>query len=324
MLHNPWRTRLSGYDGPPLDEAGLSLALEKLVRQKLGTEYNNGFGNGACVAIGKSSVVKIAPFPVHRDRFDHERAVSGLEIPGVNIPSIIDEGVTDDYEWIELTVVPGRPVFEVWNDISEHRKHELMTSLARCISAIQSFRPQEALPYSQFGTWRNHVTVAVDRSIVRATDVVPASVIERARHFAESAGEQLFETERVLCHGDLWFGNVFVDDQGALTGIFDWDRLAIATAEYEIDMIWRSWKYPLDFVPPEYRDAFQSPLPSELMKPIVDVCRGQLTASELNARLSMLELAFRLGMTARTGWNSETENRLNTILDGNWTADLPV
>ncbi|MDA0232819.1 MAG: hypothetical protein O3B04_00585 [Chloroflexi bacterium] len=73
MLHNPWRTRIGGYDGPPIDEAGLTPELAALARKKLGSDYRTGFGYGSCVAIGKRSVLKVAPFPVHRDRFDHER-----------------------------------------------------------------------------------------------------------------------------------------------------------------------------------------------------------------------------------------------------------
>jgi aminoglycoside phosphotransferase len=324
VLHNPWRRPANGFTGKPVDEQGLTSELELLVRRKLGSGYSNGFGYGSCVAIGDHSVVKIAPYPAHRGRFDHERAIAGLSLPGVTVPQILDEGVTDDYEWVEIELLTGRPAYEVWTDISPTAQSRLIERLAECIAALQEFPTKTSWLHSQFDTWRKHVTSAAYRAVERATEIAPDTVIQRANDFITVNSAHLDERMRVTCHGDLWFGNVFVNDAGELTGIIDWDRLAVAPADYELDMLWRFWRYPWDFVPADYEAAFEKPLASELLRPMTEVCARQLTMEQLNARLGMLELAYRLGITSRFGWSEKHSRMLDTVIGGDWAAALKI
>jgi aminoglycoside phosphotransferase (APT) family kinase protein len=322
MLHNPWRRPPGDFTGKPLDENGLTPELEKLVRRKLGFGYTNGFGYGACVAIGQNSVVKIAPYPSHRGRFDHERAIAGIELPGATVPQIVDEGVTDDHEWVEIERVRGRPAYEVWHGITSTSQERLTERLAECVSILQQFRPRQELLHSRFDSWRDHVVSAANSAVERATGIIPESMIQRARDFIAANSAHPDWQPLVTCHGDLWFGNVFVDDAGELTAIIDWDRLAVAPADYELDMLWRFWRYPWDFVPAEYEARFAAPISPELLSPIIAACAGELKAEQLNARLGMLELAYRLGITARFGWSEKHWRMLDTVIGGDWTAGL--
>lgn len=295
-----------------------------LVRRKLGTDFSNGFGYGACVAIGRHSVVKIAPYPSHRGRFDHERAISGIRLPGANVPRILDEGITNDYEWVEIELLNGRPAYEAWHYITVVEQERLMERLAECIAALQQFRPKTELLHSRFDTWHEHVVTAAQRSIERATGIVPDNVLQSAHDFIDDNIVHLDEKPLVTCHGDLWFGNVFVDDAGELTGIIDWDRLAVAPADYELDMLWRFWRYPWDFVPAQYETAFATSLTPELLAPVVATCAAALSVEQMNARLGMLELAYRLGVTVRFGWSEKHRRMLDTVIGGDWTAMLKL
>jgi hypothetical protein len=46
-------------------------------------------------------------------------------------------------------------------------------------------------------------------------------------------------TGKVLVHGDLWRQNIFVDDQGQLTGLIDWESLSKGDPHWEFRMIHR-------------------------------------------------------------------------------------
>jgi aminoglycoside phosphotransferase (APT) family kinase protein len=56
-------------------------------------------------------------------------------------------------------------------------------------------------------------------------------------------------TRSVLCHGDLHFRHVLVDEQGTLTGVIDWGDLCRADPAIDLSLLW-------SFFPPEGRAAF--------------------------------------------------------------------
>ena len=52
-----------------------------------------------------------------------------------------------------------------------------------------------------------------------------------------------------LCHGDLHFRHVLVDEQRRLTGVIDWGDLCRAEPAIDLSLLW-------SFFPPDGRDAF--------------------------------------------------------------------
>jgi aminoglycoside phosphotransferase (APT) family kinase protein len=56
-------------------------------------------------------------------------------------------------------------------------------------------------------------------------------------------------TRSVLCHGDLHFRHVLVDEHGTLTGVIDWGDLCRADPAIDLSLLW-------SFFPPEGRAAF--------------------------------------------------------------------
>lgn len=322
MLHNPWRRSLEGFDGLALDQRGLSPELNALAADKLGRKFSSTFDQGSCALIGQNAVLKLAPFPGHRGRFNHELAVSGLRLPGVASPEILETGVSEDHEWIVQTRLPGRPAFELWPEMTALQKMALMERLAECVTEIQSHRVDPNLLHSRFESWGVHVRTAVDRAIDNAAEAIPTSASDRARERADEWTQPLAESGHVTCHGDLWFGNLLVDDDGKLTGIIDWDRLAVAPAEYEIDMLWRFWRAPWDFPMGELRREFTEPLPVELIGPIVAVSSQGLDSKSLNARLSLLELPFSIRKAVIQGCDEVSMNQLETVLSGRWANQL--
>lgn len=322
MLHNPWRRRIGGYTGSPIDERGLTPGLKKLVRSKSGDGFATGFGYGSCAFIGRNSVIKIAPFPFHTDRFVHEKAVAGIELPGVSVPKVLDEGITDDFQWIEIERIAGRPAYERWNGLTETSKLAFIEKLAGCVAAIQQFSADEAFLYAKFDNWHDHVMVAVHRALQAAQSIVPGETLNSANKFAADNESSLSEVERVTCHGDLWFGNLLLNEQDEFCGIIDWDRLAIAPPDYEIDMLWRFWRYPQDFPTQHFAGGFTQPLDPGLLSEVARVSAVGLDSVELNSRLSLLELAYRLGVGVRLGWDDEHQQKLETVLSGRWTEGL--
>ena len=73
----------------------------------------------------------------------------------------------------------------------------------------------------------------------------PAAVAERLAE-AEALPPS---TRSVLCHGDLHFRHLLVDEQGTLTGVIDWGDLCRGEPAIDLSLLW-------SFFPPEGRAAF--------------------------------------------------------------------
>jgi len=54
----------------------------------------------------------------------------------------------------------------------------------------------------------------------------------------------------------------------------------------------------------------------------VKLCQGDLSDEMMFARLSSLELIYRLNLVNRFGWNDESAEMFETVLGGDWASGL--
>ena len=170
--------------------------------------------------------------------------------------------------------------------------------------------------------WSKHVRESFNRALRSVDAIVPGRVLSQSQGAFALWAEALEDRPRVLCHGDLWFGNILVNHQGELSGIIDFDRTALAPSDYELDMLLRFWNYPWNFVPEQLEETYNDPLDIFLLKPILELCQGDLSEEVLSARLSALELVYRLNLVSRFGWNDENAEMFDRVLAGDWAKGL--
>jgi len=316
MLINPW---VRNYEKD--DHAALGRVRE-WAANKLGSNVDYGFGYGTWVFIGNETVIKIDPEVGRPERFSHELAVSQMEIPNVATPRVLETGALEGRAWVILTRLEGSSGYNVWPGLDSDAKRNLTLQLAEALCNLQKFTPDESMLHAETNDWAHHIRQSFNRSLRAVDAVVPGRVLTQSQGaFAEWA-EALVERPRVLCHGDLWLGNILVDHQGGLSGIIDFDRMALAPADYELDMLLRFWRYPWNFVPEQLEAVYNDPLDIDLMEPFVKLCQGDLSDEMMSARLSSLELIYRLNLVNRFGWNDESAKMFETVLGGDWASGL--
>jgi len=316
MLINPW---VRNYEKD--DHAALGRVRE-WAANKLGSNVDYGFGYGTWVFIGNETVIKIDPEVGRPERFSHELAVSQMEIPNVATPRVLETGALEGRAWVILTRLEGSSGYNVWPGLDSDAKRNLTLQLAEALGNLQKFTPDESMLHAETSDWAQHIRQSFNQSLRAVDAVVPGRVLTQSQGaFAEWA-EALVERPRVLCHGDLWLGNILVDHQGGLSGIIDFDRMALAPADYELGMLLRFWRYPWNFVPEQLEAVYNDPLDIDLMEPFVKLCQGDLSDEMMSARLSSLELIYRLNLVNRFGWNDESAKMFETVLGGDWASGL--
>jgi len=267
-------------------------------------------------------VLRVDPVPGRPDRFLSDLAVSGVRLPGVAIPEVLDSGEFDGRAWVEITRLSGEPAHLTWLGRDRPSRHRFMGRLAEAVRVLHQHVPDERLIPRPTCPWPEHVGAEAEKSLRAAYSVLPASY----RRGTESAFARwhpaLTAGATVLAHGDLWLGNLLVDGQGELTGLLDFDRAALAPPDYELDMLLRFWQYPWNFVPRELESAYAESLDFADLTPVVTVCAAGLPEHELADRLSTLELIYRLGKIAPFGWSGEARRMLDSVLDDRWCEGL--
>lgn len=316
MLINPWVRNYEKDDHVALGR------VREWASTKLDSSVDYGFGYGTWVFIGTETVIKIDPEVGRPERFSHELAVSQLDIPGVATPRVLETGTLEGRAWVILNRIDGSIAYNVWPGLSDQAKRNLTGQLAEALTHLQQFKPDASMLHADSEDWPRHVRIAFNRALRAVDAVVPGRVLTQSQGaFAEWA-EALDERARVMCHGDLWFGNLLVDYDGGLAGIVDFDRLAMAPPDYELDMLHRFWRSPWNFVPEQLEATYEKPLDVELLAPFVELCRGDLSDEALSSRLSALELIYRLNLVNCFGWNEQHAEMFELVLSGDWAEGL--
>ncbi len=316
MLINPW---VRNYEKD--DHVALSRVRE-WAANKLDGPVDYGFGYGTWVFIGTETVIKIDPEVGRPERFSHELALSALSIPGVATPHVLETGTLEGRAWVILNRIDGEIAYNVWPGLNDVARRNLTTQLAGALGHMQQFRPDVSMLHAETDDWPKQVRTAFNRALRGVDAIAPGRVLTQSQGAFALWAESLDERSRVLCHGDLWFGNVLVDDDGALTGIVDFDRVAMAPPDYDLDMLLRFWRYPWNFVPEQLEATYEKPLDLELLAPFVELCRGGLSDDALSSRLSALELIYRLNLVKRFGWNDQHADMFELVLSGDWAEGL--
>jgi len=322
MLTNPWT---ADPDAPPvLSEAPVPPAIAAWVRSRLGREVARGFGYLSWAFLGHQAVLRVDPIAGRPGRFRSDAAVSGLSLPGVAVPEVLDSGQIEGRAWIETSRLSGRPAYEIWLDLDSASRRRFLDRLVDALRVFHEHRPDPALLPQLHASWRAHVESPARDALRAAERSLPASYAERAGRAFDTWLPMLAQRPRVLTHGDLWLGNLLADERGRLCGLLDFDRMALAPADYELDMLVRFWHYPWNFVPADWGEAYAGTLDFDDLTEIVRCCAPGLSADELAARLAALELAYRLGKVARFGWSETMRGMLDTVLDGRWSTPLRI
>lgn len=319
MLENPW-IRYTPEDATP-NAGAVPQELVDWLTGRFGERPEQGWGYSTWVFVGSRAVIKVDPAPGRPTRFSHEQAASDLAGCWPSIPRVIEQGTWRGHAWVEIQRMPGVPAYLRWPRMSRAAKARFLSQLAEVVGMLQTLRPDADLMHAPDEPWRAYASRVFTKNLSRARAWMPPDYADASREAFESRAPHLEGERDALCHGDLWFGNLLMSERGDLTAMLDFDRLAVAPADYELDMFLRFWQYPASFVPEEWEAVYRAPLEFALAQPVVEVCRGGLSDDEIRARLSLLELAYRLGLVARFGWGAEMRSMFDRVLEGRWARE---
>jgi hygromycin-B 7''-O-kinase len=195
-------------------------------------------GENVIFFVDERFVIKIyAPL-----RGQYEREVAALEFAqtasiSIETPELIHTGELEGWPYVVMTHLSGLPMREVWPEIRERERIEIVSHLGRAMRELHT----HAAPLSQAALnrdWRGFVEKQARESVERQR-ACGASLewLESLPAFL-SARLELLPTEytNVMLHGDVHPGNVLLKERGGrwhITGLFDFGDSFCGFHEYE-------------------------------------------------------------------------------------------
>lgn len=152
-------------------------------------------------------------------------AMSRMQARGVPVPTVVEQGVVDGYEFLLYDVLPGH-----WPT------HVTGTVLDDLLSVVDAERDAAAENVDQASVVRRMLTVGDPLS-----DIDPVTVRKHSvgRGLLAEAGNRLDRCDASelrggdVVHGDFAPENVLVDG-GRLTGVVDWERCRVGDASFDL------------------------------------------------------------------------------------------
>ena len=177
--------------------------------------------------------------------FASERwALAAARRAGVPVPEVCALGVLEADEPLEvmlLSLVPGRPLGELWPELIEGERRLVMGHVGGALRRLQletgGWGRRSDDGSWEFGTWQERAEAEVQGREADVPTLQEAGLSESETDGLMAAVRALLSVSEpmpVLCHGDLGMDHLFVDESLDVSGIIDFG-------------MWRGGPRELDF-----------------------------------------------------------------------------
>lgn len=156
------------------------------------------------------------------------------------VPKVVSYAETDAGAWLLTTALAGRAAYG-WLEDRPERRDAAMRSIAKFLRQMHA-EPIATCPFDAgLGLRSADATANVAAGLVDLDELDP----EREGWSAEQLWAHFqrllpIEADRVVTHGDFSLDNIFLDDDGAVTGCLDLGRVGVADRYQDLAILWNS------------------------------------------------------------------------------------
>jgi len=207
--------------------------------------------------IGREYVLRLGERADAFQRLQREteliRQLSGC----IPLPQIVAFGQQEGVVYQIQRFVCGDRLYSIWKDLSPRAQNQIVEELASYLRTLH------AIPYTDFGcaytgaprtaSWQEFITARFNQTLGEITaihiQVLPGILELASEHFARHQGVLQGGTP-VLVHGDLWLGNILVENE-RISAILDLEYAIQAPPDYELLKMEDFCLYPNDYAEEE-------------------------------------------------------------------------
>lgn len=136
----------------------------------------------------------------------------------------------------------------------------------------------------------------------------------RIKRYVEYNVDALNETNFKICHTDMHFDNILIDDENNIT-ILDYDRLRISSLDYELNIFNIMEKTPSLIVNSEVREKIKKDEYSNILSMLSSKYKEMSDFKDLGTRLNIYALKQYLGLLGIVKEKDVILDELNELIN---------
>jgi Ser/Thr protein kinase RdoA (MazF antagonist) len=171
----------------------------------------------------------------------------------VPVAAVLAFGQQDGQVYQLQEYVRGEKLYLIWDQLSPGTQDRLVAEFAGIRQALATLRFADfgrvSQPALRHHTWETYICTLFEQTLAeineRQIHLVPGFV-QLARDYFDQYRHTLSSGVSTLVHGDLWLGNILVD-QGRIAALIDFEFALHAPPDYELHILEDFCLYPNDY-----------------------------------------------------------------------------
>ena len=259
-------------------------------------------------------ILKICTNERNRENFKRASLFCQKYFESINCPKILYSCFDTDNAWQIEEQAKRENLFFKWNQLNKYEKEDVIRKICTELRKIHEI-PVTDVFKSNFEPedWKKKF----EKDILKKIDSLEnkglnlACLFERIKEYMARNLETLDETDCRVCHTDMHFDNIMIDDDNNIT-ILDYDRLRISSIDYELNSFNIMSKTPELVANDELKERVKKEDYNEILSMIQENYPEMFEFGHLNERLNIYALKHYLGLL---GIVKEKDRVINALME---------
>ena len=232
----------------------------------------------------------------------------------INCPKVLYSCLNTNNPWQIEEQVEGENLFFKWNRLNKDEKEDVVRKICKELRKIHeipvmdvfknNFKPED---------WKSKFKKDILKKIdsLKNKGINFTNLYEKIKEYITQNLEVLDETNFRVCHTDMHFDNIMIDDDNNIK-ILDYDRLRISSIDYELNVFNIMSKTPELVANEKIKKQVKKEDYSELLSMIQKNYPEMFKFDFLNKRLNIYALKYYLGLLENV---KEKDRAISTLME---------
>lgn len=185
-----------------------------------------------------------------------------------------------------------------WGKLSDEEKEKIISKICLSLKSIHSIPVEDVFGNAmQPNDWKEKFKKDIEKKIDSLTKkgMNYSELYDAIKSYVDENIDVLNDTDFKICHTDMHFDNILIDDKNNIT-ILDYDRLRIASLDYELNIFNVMQRTPALIVNNEIKKKIKSDEYAEILGLLIEKYREMFEFKDLDKRLNIYALKHYLGL----------------------------
>ena len=232
----------------------------------------------------------------------------------INCPKILYSCLDTNNPWQIEEQVEGENLFFKWSRLNKDEKENVMRKICKELKKIHEIPIMNVFNNNlKPEDWKSKFKKDIFKKIdaLKNKGINFANLYEKIKKYITQNLEVLDETNFRVCHTDMHFDNIMIDDNNNIK-ILDYDRLRISSIDYELNVFNIMFKTPELVANEKIREQVKKEDYRELLSMIQKNYPEMFRFNYLNERLNIYALKHYLGLLEIT---KEKDRIINALME---------